>query len=697
MLPLWMASILMLVGVQHRSNALFLPGVPPSPEARSPEALRTEGVNVTRPPGGHFLQVRQAPPSTGTAIDRTGWTVAVDSFQPGSGDAGNAIDGNPNTVWHSAWAPDNAPLPHQITIDMQVEQNVNAIGYQPRQDAGVPGGSNGNIGRHEVYVSTDGVNFGSPVAIGTYSDNANTKYSIFETRPARYVRLVALTEAGNRGPWTSCAELNIYAAPGYTPPPPNKGSWGPTIDFPTIPVAAAVEYESGKVLVWSASAIDDYTAPSGQTYTATYDPGNGDVSSLLVTNTQHDMFCPGISFDFDNRLIVTGGKDAGAVSIFNQGAWAPGPGMQIPRGYQSTTTCSDGRIFAIGGSWSGGLGGKIGEIFDPATNAWSLLPGCPVDPILTNDNEGIFRSDNHAWLFAWKDGSVFQAGPSTAMNWYDTNGGGGQTAAGNRGNDEDSMCGNAIMFDAAAGAILTVGGSPDYGGTAATGNAHLITIDAPNQNPTVTTVANMAFPRIFPNGVVLPDGKVFINGGQAVGAGFTDLNSILTPEMWDPATQTFEQLLANSIPRNYHSVSLLMLDGTVFTGGGGLCGPACIPSNHFDAQIFTPPYLLNSDGSPRARPAILAVSTATVALGGTLGIVTDAAIESVALVRYGSSTHTVNTDQRRLPLDFATTATNTYEFTIPGDAGVALPGPWMIFVLDGQGTPSVAKSIRITP
>ncbi len=39
---------------------------------------------------------------------------------------------------------------------------------------------------------------------------------------------------------------------------------------------------------------------------------------------------------------------------------------------------------------------------------WTLLPGCPTDPLLTNDAQGLFRADNHAWLFAWKSGTVFQ-------------------------------------------------------------------------------------------------------------------------------------------------------------------------------------------------------------------------------------------------------------------------------------------------
>lgn len=65
-------------------------------------------------------------------------------------------------------------------------------------------------------------------------------------------------------------------------------------------------------------------------------------------------------------------------------------------------------------------------------------------------------------LFAWKNATIFQAGPSKAMNWYSTNGTGNQTAAGDRVGDGDAMCGNAVMYDATAGKILVTGGSVDY-------------------------------------------------------------------------------------------------------------------------------------------------------------------------------------------------------------------------------------------
>ena len=129
-------------------------------------------------------------------IDRTAWTIAADSFQPGN-EPKNAIDASTTSIFHTQWTPVNAPLPHNLTIDMKQTYNINAVSYLPRQD----GNSNGNTGQHQIRLSTDGITWGNPVVIGTYVDDSSLKKSSFVTKPARYVRIIAITEAGNRGPW----------------------------------------------------------------------------------------------------------------------------------------------------------------------------------------------------------------------------------------------------------------------------------------------------------------------------------------------------------------------------------------------------------------------------------------------------------------------------------------------------------------
>ncbi|MFE4601812.1 phosphocholine-specific phospholipase C [Kitasatospora indigofera] len=122
-----------------------------------------------------------------------------------NGAAANAVDGDPQTIWHTRWSPAPDPLPHEIQLDTGGPHAVTGLRYLPRQS----GGANGRIGRYEVYVSNDPANWGTPVATGTFADDAGPKTVAFPTVNGRYVRLRALTEAGNRGPWTSAAEIAV--------------------------------------------------------------------------------------------------------------------------------------------------------------------------------------------------------------------------------------------------------------------------------------------------------------------------------------------------------------------------------------------------------------------------------------------------------------------------------------------------------
>ncbi|KAI0465821.1 hypothetical protein F4859DRAFT_507819 [Xylaria cf. heliscus] len=632
-----------------------------------------------------------------TAIPRTGWTVTADSFQPGN-EAAKAIDGNSSTFWHTAYSPTIAPLPHYIQLDMKKSYVINGVSYQPRQD----GSSNGNIGQHTVTLSNDGTTWSSPVQFGTWLNDKVTKSTFFSNATARYVRITAQTEAqGANNPWSSIAELNVYSpnvnldASTFTPPPTSQGRWESTVVLPIVAAAAALSAQ-GNVVFWSAYRPDLFGSGTGQTLTALWTPSSQTVTQRTVTESHHDMFCPGISLDANGRITVTGGNDSKNTSTYDpaSSAWASAAQMVIARGYQSSATLGDGRVFTIGGSWSGGRGGKNGEVYSPAADRWTSLPGAAVAPMLTADAQGVYRADNHAWLFAYKANSVFQAGPSKNMNWYNVSGSGSYASAGTRAADGDAMCGNAVMFDATNGSILSAGGSPSYQDSSATSNAHLIQLGAVGAAATVTKLPNMAHARAFANAVALPDGTVLVVGGQSYAVPFTDTTPAFPAELFDPRTRTWRTLASIAVPRTYHSVALLLPDATVVAGGGGLCGTGCV-QNHFDVQVFAPPYLFNADGSRAARPVITLVSATQARPGALLTVTTAQAVASFSLVRYGSATHTVNTDQRRVPLSAVSVVGLAHVVSLPSDPGVLVPGYWMLFAINSAGVPSVATTIKI--
>lgn len=415
------------------------------------------------------------------------------------------------------------------------------------------------------------------------------------------------------------------------------------------------------------------------------------------------MFCPGISSLQDGRIVITGGSDAEAVSVYNptDNSFTRVANMTTARGYQSSATMSDGRVFTIGGAYSGPREGKNGEVYDATTDTWTALPGADVTPMLTVDAEGIWREDNHAWLMGWKNGTIFQAGPSMAQNWYGADGNGSTLAAGVR-DTNDAMCGIFAMYE--PGKILSAGGSQDYTNSDAFTKAHITTIDEPWQPVLVEYAADMKYARGFANAVVLPDGQVLVTGGQKRSIVFTDTDGVLYPELYNPTNNTWTVMAPEAVPRNYHSVSLLLPDATVFSGGGGLCYVATIfgertcdtSVDHADGQIFSPPYLFNADGSLATRPEIVVVNETSVAVGGSVVAWVNEEDCQLVLVRMGTATHSVNTDQRRIPLTDLSTYGQFYVAQLPTDSGVLLPGYYYLFAINSAGVPSVAKTIQIT-
>ena len=100
----------------------------------------------------------------GANLARDGWTASADSAD--SNDRpGNAIDGNPGSLWHSQW-DGAAPLPpHSFIVDIGHAAHVRGFRYLPRQDRL----TNGAIAKFRFFTSADGVAWGTPVAEGDFS------------------------------------------------------------------------------------------------------------------------------------------------------------------------------------------------------------------------------------------------------------------------------------------------------------------------------------------------------------------------------------------------------------------------------------------------------------------------------------------------------------------------------------------------
>lgn len=464
--------------------------------------------------------------------------------------------------------------------------------------------------------------------------------------------------------------------------------WTPVIGLSLVPAAGTV-LDNGKLLFWSSNARTTFGG-GGHTFTSLFDPATGTATERDVTETGHDMFCPGTSLLPDGRLLVNGGVGANLSSIYDPqtNAWSSAAGMKIPRGYNANTVLADGSVLSFGGSWSGGTaGGKSAEIYTPETG-WRVLADVSYDPYLLNGAYNGWQTDAHAALVPTGNGRVLVAGPSPNMGWIDTRGNGSSVPAGRRGDDQPALGGPVVMYE--AGKILKVGGATWNGNTPASAGAYLI--DTTSAVAAVRKLAPMAYPRMYANSVVLPNGQVLVVGGQTYVQEFSDSNAVLAPELWDPETESFTVLPAMAVPRNYHSLALLLPDGRVVSAGGGLCGCAADKPN---LQIMSPPYLFNLDGSEAVRP-VIASAPATLSYGGTASVTTDTPVSAFSLVRLGATTHTVNNDQRRVSLSFTPGTGNSYVIDVPSNPGILIPGKWMLFAMNANGTPSVAKIVTVS-
>jgi galactose oxidase len=141
-------------------------------------------------------------------------------------------------------------------------------------------------------------------------------------------------------------------------------------------------------------------------------------------------------------------------------------------------------------------------------------------------------------------------------------------------------------------------------------------------------------------------------------------------------------------------VAILLPDGRVFSGGGGLCGGTICATNHPDGQIFSPPYLFNSNGTARTRP-VIKTAPAKATDGTSITVTTNSATPKFSLIRMGAVTHTVDSDQRLIPVTPKKLGTDKYRLYLPASRGTLVPGNYMLFALNSSGTPSVAKIISI--
>lgn len=464
-------------------------------------------------------------------------------------------------------------------------------------------------------------------------------------------------------------------AGGTEPGPEVVGRWSRPFDTSTVAVHSVLLH-SGRVLAWFWPHAGLPTSDGTGSVAKLIDPKARTVTDASIPFA-YDAFCAGHTVLADGRVFVAGGNryadpdydGTRQTATFDLGdrSWTKADAMAFARWYPSTTQLSNGDVLIMSG-WETDHAEPVHRIerYHIGTGRISSLPSsADLDMRL------------YPRTFLLPGGDVVRVGPDEMTTRLDTTSWTWSSV--------DSMvhglrfAGGAVLLPGLDRVLAMGGARPD--GASATATAEILDLD--RDRPAWRSIAPMHFERLYMNAVLLPDGDVLVVGGGRVAPWD---GPVRDAELFDTQTETWRRMAPQAASRMYHSTALLLPDGRVLSAG----------QNNGDlqrtAEIYSPPYLFRG---PRPR---ITNAPRTARYGRTIAVDTPdgGRISRVALIRAGSVTHSVNFDQRYIDLPFDR-ADAGLTARIPGRASVAPPGWYMLFLIDDDGVPSVARWVHVTP
>lgn len=485
------------------------------------------------------------------------------------------------------------------------------------------------------------------------------------------------------------AAAEVAAPPG--PAAKSKGVFGPAVPWTLIPLHAAL-LPDGRLMSYGTTETG---IQSGEFVYDIWDPtqGTGRESHLVLPNTTStDLFCSAQSVmaSSGNVLLTGGDRKVGGVRNFSSAdanifyprrsaqetdTIAATQSMLYARWYPTIVPLPNGEKLVIGGREDKGpVPAVTPEVYTEGAG-WRTLFGATSDAAfgakggnwyytrayqLPNDPSKVLVIGNEGSLFHLQpagNGSITKLPQTIRVGGYQL---------------------PTAKF--APGKLLSI-----------RANRKVVVVDINGATPKMALTADISRVRLWSNATVLADGKVFVDGGSAVG---NQLNNVAyEAETWNPATGQWTPSATATKPRLYHAISILLPDATVLTAAGGAPGPV----KNLNAEIYYPPYLYNNDGTAATRPAIINAPDLVKLSGPVTQFqvkVAGGAMSRVTLLHTGSVTHSHNMEQSFQQLTFSQ-AGEDLTVSSPRNPNYTVPGFYLLFVFNSQGVPSVAKTIKI--
>ncbi|MBH5134611.1 kelch motif-containing protein [Streptomyces sp. PU10] len=362
--------------------------------------------------------------------------------------------------------------------------------------------------------------------------------------------------------------------------------------------------------------------------------------------------------------------------------------MHEARWYPTLTTLSDGKILSVSGLDDIGqlVPGK-NEIYDPKTKEWTYT-------------DKVRQFPTYPALFLMQNGKIFYSGANAGYGPDDV----GRTPGiwdveTNKFTEVPGMSdanmletANTVLLPPAQDEKFMVIGGGGVGESKLSSEKTRI-VDLKADDPKFVDGPSLEKGTRYPQASILPDDSVLVSGGSEDYRGRSDSN-ILQARLYHPDTNSFERVADPLVGRNYHSGSILLPDGRLmFFGSDSLyADKANTKPGKFEQriEIYTPPYLYRD-----SRPD-LSGGPQTIERGGSGTFTSRAAstIKKVRLIRPSASTHVTDVDQRSIALDFKAQG-DKLTVTVPTNENLVQSGWYMMFVTDGEGTPSKAEWVRV--
>jgi len=467
----------------------------------------------------------------------------------------------------------------------------------------------------------------------------------------------------------------VFNVPGVLAPEALQGRWDPAFTSPVVAIHSSL-LSTGNVLLWGHTGEPWLWSP------ASYPSSPAGGFSQVSTPTEE--FCSGHAALADGRLLVVGGHDNAKgngfglsdVNLFNGTSWQTMSAMAEGRWYPTATTLPSGEIAVVAGTDNNMANVKVPEIWDGAS--WRKL------------TSAAFALPYYPRMFVAPNGKLFYAGEGAVTKYLSTSGTGAWSNVGSR-IVADRNYGSAVMLD---GKVLYVGGGGKAIGCTTPVEQSAELIDLTAATPQWRSVGSMAFRRRQLNLTILANGTVLAVGGTSACGFSNEAASVYPAEVWNPATEQWSTLASLQVSRVYHSTAILLPDGRVLSAGGGDNGEG---TAQFNAEVFTPPYLYASDGTPAPRPSY-SISSSHLSYGQQVTVESPQAstITKVTLIRLSAVTHGFDQNQRLNTLVFTLDPSGTsLQVTTPSSGNLAPPGAYMLFLVNASGVPSVAQIVTL--